>query len=48
MSEDRADDAEADGDGGGGDEEYEINSMGNRRGQGKDALRRSAGSGAKG
>ena len=31
MSADRADDAEIDEDGGGGDEEYEINSMENRR-----------------
>jgi hypothetical protein len=29
VSEDRRDAAEADEDGGGGDEEYEINSMGN-------------------
>lgn len=30
MSEDRRDDAEADGDGGEGGEKYEINSMGNQ------------------
>ena len=35
MSADRADDAEIDEDGGGGDEEYEINSMGNHRAQGE-------------
>ena len=35
MSEDRADVAEADEDGRGGDEGNEINSMGNRRGQGE-------------
>ena len=49
MFEDRRDVAEADEDGGGRDEEYEINSMGEPSGTGKgDALRGSAGSGAKG
>ena len=35
MQNDRKDAAEAGEDGGGGDEEYEINSMGNWRGQGE-------------
>ena len=46
MSADRVDNTEADEDGGGGDEEYEINSMGEPERTGKgNALRRCAGSG---